>query len=259
MNPFDLRGPEFLVFYTVFAVAAIGVQVWLQRRMDPDGPPPGRLTDPYRIAYLRGGAPEALRVATNGLLRRGLLGGQGSKLAAVAGARSEHPLEQEVLAHFATPREARSLLERTGLAGHDRRALEEARLLPDARLRARRRNLGLIVGAAVGGVAVVKVLVALSRGRSNIEHLVLLACLAIGAVAIVAQSRTTRRGREVRADMRRLFAGLKRSKSERSADATYCDAVYGAEVAGDSAFGGGSSCDSGGSCGGGSGCGGCGS
>ncbi len=73
MNPFDLRGPEFLVFYFFFSAAVIGC-ITLLRRLDENresGKPP--LDDPYLVAYLRGGEGEAVRVAALSLFDRGLL------------------------------------------------------------------------------------------------------------------------------------------------------------------------------------------
>ena len=73
MNPFDLRGPQFLVFYIFFSWLVI-VALTLLRRLSEDrdtGKPP--IDDPYFVAYLRGGESEALRVATLSLIDRGLL------------------------------------------------------------------------------------------------------------------------------------------------------------------------------------------
>src|SRR5213592_3250110 len=73
MNPFDLPGREFLLFYFLFATAVIGLAALVRWRVEA-GPIP-RLTtvDPYLIAALRGGNVEAIKVATLSLLDRGLL------------------------------------------------------------------------------------------------------------------------------------------------------------------------------------------
>lgn len=86
MNPFELSGPEFLLFYIIFSVVVIGVAVFWRRRAElPAAPPKLDLSDPYLIAYLRGGDAEVLRVATVTLIDRGLLKADGTRLQ-----RAEH-------------------------------------------------------------------------------------------------------------------------------------------------------------------------
>ena len=72
VNPFDLRGPEFLVFYGCLG-AAVTVLVFLMRRAGERGDPPHPLSDYLDIAFLRGGAGEAIRVAILTLVDRGML------------------------------------------------------------------------------------------------------------------------------------------------------------------------------------------
>ena len=72
MNPFNLPGPAFLAFYVTFGIALIaGACIyWFFRTRRVETPV---LTNPYEIAYLRGGAAEAVRVAVIGLLERNIL------------------------------------------------------------------------------------------------------------------------------------------------------------------------------------------
>src|SRR4029450_4760081 len=73
MNPFDWRGPAFLLFFWCLSVLAITFLV-LYRRIPEDGPPPKvDLADPYLLAYLRAGPNEALRVGLVSLIDRKLL------------------------------------------------------------------------------------------------------------------------------------------------------------------------------------------
>ena len=60
MNPFDL--PQFLLFYAVLAVGSIGWAVMRTRQAEGAVPPKLDFSDPYAIAYLRGGANEAARL-----------------------------------------------------------------------------------------------------------------------------------------------------------------------------------------------------
>src|SRR5262245_1582907 len=73
MNPFDLRGPEFLLFYLAFGAAILIVVAMIRRATEADGSTGVVLDDYLAIAYLRGGRNEALRVATLNLINRGLL------------------------------------------------------------------------------------------------------------------------------------------------------------------------------------------
>ena len=56
MNPFDLRGPEFLFFYFLLAGSVILGVIWLRELMERGPTPQVSLDDPYFFAYLRGGA-----------------------------------------------------------------------------------------------------------------------------------------------------------------------------------------------------------
>ncbi len=59
MNPFDLSGPQFLVFYIGVAVIVV-IAVKLAIDMGEGGAAPALpLGDPYQIAWLCGGTPEA--------------------------------------------------------------------------------------------------------------------------------------------------------------------------------------------------------
>ena len=73
MNPFDLYGPQFLAFYAALTVATMIVVVVLRRRRELARWSSVELTDPYLIAYLRGGKNEVIRTAIISLVDRGLL------------------------------------------------------------------------------------------------------------------------------------------------------------------------------------------
>src|SRR5262249_41860319 len=89
MHPFDLPGPQFLVFYVVFAAVVIAAFYFGRRRYESGPLPPTNPTDPLLFACLRGGPKEVVRVAMLGLLDRGLLkpqqGGQKDKTDAAPG------------------------------------------------------------------------------------------------------------------------------------------------------------------------------
>jgi uncharacterized protein (TIGR04222 family) len=289
-NPLDLAGPEFLLFYTLFALVTLGL-LYVARAAGESGPAPRIDTgDAYLIAYLRGGRHAALRVATIALIDRGLLVADVVTRTVVApGQRTgpQHPIEQALVRHFEQSRLATTVFgndELTAACAEYERRLTALGLIPDeARRSVRRRLLGAALLGLVG-LPVAKIVVAFARGRSNVLFLVVLTAVAAVAAAGVATPRLTSRGRALLADLRRLFARL-RSRAPSlhpggaSADVALLVAVFGLAALPRSAFayaralypkagssgssGGwsscGSSCGSSSSCGGGgSGCGGCG-
>src|SRR5262245_52643351 len=101
MNPFDLPGPEFLLFYAMLgAVVLFAVYTFKQRA---EGGESIRLpsTDPYLIAYLRGGAVETIRLGVAVLVDRQLLEFEGGdRVVRRKGVRPTHgsnDLEREIL------------------------------------------------------------------------------------------------------------------------------------------------------------------
>ena len=86
INPFDLRGPEFLFFYA-FLMLVVFVFAWLlQLSYESSGPGNEAdwgtdiANDPYQIACLRGGRDEVIRIAVISLVERGLLSAEATHL-----------------------------------------------------------------------------------------------------------------------------------------------------------------------------------
>ena len=74
MNPFDWTGPWFLLFYLVLGVFSywfVYFYVTYRERQQPI--PKLKMSDPFQIAFLRGGENEAIRIASISLIDRGLL------------------------------------------------------------------------------------------------------------------------------------------------------------------------------------------
>ncbi len=181
MNPFDLRGPEFLAFYTALGAGALAVLWITQRSLEstPTGAP--LLGDYLEIAYLRGGPGEAVRVATMNLIVRGLmqivdedhLQAVEAEAPALAGKR----LEQLIVTKCQYVTSASAVLADAALreAATEECAppLVQRGLLPDDRAVARRRSMLAAAAFVLTAVAGTKILVALSRGRSNIAFLII--------------------------------------------------------------------------------------
>jgi len=112
VNPFDLRGPEFLVFYFILSAVVIVALILIRRASESESAPKLDLADPYLIAYLRGGDNEALRVAMVSLIDRGLLIVNGTQIQRASNARPDsvrRPIERALLEAYARPGEATSI------------------------------------------------------------------------------------------------------------------------------------------------------
>ena len=73
MNPFDLRGPEFLLFFAGCIAVVLGA-IWLVRRFVESGAESlADVSDAYEIAFLREGPEAAVEVALMSLIDRGVL------------------------------------------------------------------------------------------------------------------------------------------------------------------------------------------
>lgn len=214
MNPFDLRGPEFLAFYFCFSLVVIFAIVILRRVAESGEAPKMDMGDPYLIAYLRGGANEVLRVAVVSLVDRGMLIASGQSLRRadhVAGDAVKHPIEYEVLKKFGAPGDAASIFkdERLKSATEPYRGkLEFAGLLPDKSVRQARWRRLLIALAAIGSVGVIKIQIGLYLGRP-VGFLVVMMIAALIGAAVFSFPRLTVRGKTALADIRNIYAGLK--------------------------------------------------
>jgi uncharacterized protein (TIGR04222 family) len=309
VNPLDLYGPEFLVFYLAVGTV-INILVRSAIRLKEGGGDlaetrlqfeSAKLTDPYEIAYLRGGPNEAVRVASVSLIDRGLLTveGDNDNRLKTKDNRSvdlaNKAIEKWVLLKCLTSQRASDLFFDPTLADACKAyedKLEHHGLLPNPdQIMARRMIVGLGLLILIG-LAVTKILVALSRGRHNIIFLIILCVLFSYFVAKASRKRRTRNGDRFISDLKSLFSSLRtRGKFMKAGGATnelaLLTAVFGLSAASSDAFpyikkvyakstaltstsscgtscgayGYGTSCSGGGGCGGGGcggGCGGCG-
>jgi uncharacterized protein (TIGR04222 family) len=296
VNPFDLPGPEFLVFYIILTIAvAIGLVV--SRRQLESGPTPRLdVSDPLLIAFLRGGHAEAMRVATVSLIDRGLLTCTSKTIESAKHANAasvRRPIEKELLRKFSASGQAASMFTDDALKStfdeYEQR-LRELRLLPDDYIDRGRQVIFGIALVILGGVSGLKILIALSRGRTNVFFLIILTVIAIYIVTKLSFPRLTQTAKNLLADLKQIYWDLKsRASLIQPGGATLepmmLAAVFGVGALSGNAFsyartlfpkadsgagtwgascgsscGGGSSCGSscgGGGCGG--GCGGCGS
>jgi uncharacterized protein (TIGR04222 family) len=213
VNPFDLTGPEFLAFYLALGAAVMAVLGFLRHAGEVDDPPLVNLADPYLIAYLRGGKNETVRVATTSLIDRGLLTVAGSSVSIAPGRSAEElrvPIEKSLVIFFRKTADAASAFKASWQSETEsyERELIRLELLPGAQRKTAQTLRGGIGIAFLWTVALVKILVALQRGRSNIQFLIILAILFAFAAWKIATPRLTRKGLAMVASLRILFRAL---------------------------------------------------
>ena len=137
MNPFDLRGPEFLLFYLFLAIVVIGLLVLTRYFSEAGDAPKIDLSDPYLIAYLRGGEHGVMWVAMVALIDRGLLVADGTQIERAKNITPDSvrwPIEKVLIEKFAERRDADSIYEGpqfSSACDQLRKTLEQHRLLPD--------------------------------------------------------------------------------------------------------------------------------
>jgi uncharacterized protein (TIGR04222 family) len=280
MWPFDLRGPEFLVVYLSLGAIVLLATFLLRHAGEPADPPKVNVSDPYLIAFLRGGKNEAVRVVTMSLIDRGLLSAEGTKISAADNAfgKAATPLEQTVVRHFNPSAEANTLFkmqEADPQMNKYENELTRLGLLPDDAQKDSRLLRMAVALVAVLFPAFMKLYVALTTGHFNVMFLIFLAVFFTVVVVIMSRPRRTRAGDRMVKDLRTLFGSLKERATEVRYGASPTEfalmaAVFGMSTVPDAkklfpqsgSSGCGSSCGSsdgggGSSCGGG-GCGGCG-
>lgn len=218
MNPFNFYGPQFLLFYvalivvTMMAVRRLRTRDELRETPYSDAP----WNDPYRIAFLRGGKNELVRVAVVSLVDRGLLKVQNDKVETSTVGRetmARKRIEQNILEYCRTAREPKELF-----SGHQfafaevdyETELARMRLMPDEEAKERRRRLYKWAAAVLLFFSVTKIFVAWTRGRMNVGLLIFLTILALVVLLpMTIFPRLTARGQVLLDNVRNLFASLK--------------------------------------------------
>jgi uncharacterized protein (TIGR04222 family) len=217
MNPFELPGPQFILFFIVVGTLLMGGLIWVRRAAEPDPAVTVRLPDPYAIAALRGGPAEVLRLATTGLIDRGLLEVEGDRLKAAQNGQAQmirNPLERSILDHFRLGDSAKSMFS-GGLrreAAFYERALQELGLVwdRDARMQQILTCLGAV--GVMWIISVTKMEMARQRGYPY-GYLLMLTFLFSACALALSFVRRTRRGEHFLRDMKVLFEPLRQRAS----------------------------------------------
>ncbi len=241
MFPFNLTGGSFLVFYACLSVAVL-CAFWYFARADGGAESDSRLgeltSDPYQIGYLRGAEEETVRLAVINLADRGLLGAVGDKVKASDNSAAEmlrRPLDRAILARSSQLASLDDLAkDRAVLAACHayRRDLSAAGLL---RGEGRDRLVFVaFVGVLVllGGLAAVRIIQALSHGRSNVLFLVAMAAAACYIGWRLYSSRRTFAGDTKLRSLETLMSRLKARASSLSPGGATNEALLLASVFG---------------------------
>lgn len=221
LNPFSLHGVQFLLFYVVLMVVTIVVLRRSMRAAETGSVPPSpRFDDPYLIAYLRGGADEALRVATVSLTDRGLLEIQGDKVGLRRRRAADivkRDIEKAVAKAYATPGEGSRVLRDTAAlqaCTAYREQLETRGLLAGKAMFAQRLPAVATAAAVLLGVAGARIVEALLHGRHNLGFLAVLALISTFILWRLWRRRLTFAGDAALDDLKVLFKRLNdRAKS----------------------------------------------
>lgn len=294
LNIFNLRGPEFLVFFTTVSVITI-IIVWYMRRWIEGGEvgeeeslAKNIAKDPYQIAYLHGGRLEVIRVAVVSLLERGLMNADGDKLQTQdsnAAVKVRRPLDKAIVTKFAEAQRGQDVCTDSVIqmeADVIGAPLKEMKLIPDAGTYMTRLFILLVAIGFLEFIAGMKIYIALQRGHTNIIFLIILAVIAPIILCIVLLRFRTVLGDKCYAYLHNFFNSLNNRRNSfdlqrTTSELTFLAAVFGISAL-PSSFGGmikslkihppgqsgvlsggcGSACGAGGGGGGGCGGGGCG-
>ena len=205
-NPIaNLRGPEFLLVYIgLIACVAIVMWHWLRSQDASHSLPPNPLPeeiDPMEIAYLRGRQPELARVLVLRLVQRGFLevvqrkSPEVGRVASPPDERVLSVIEKDAYNQFIYPRDASTLLARVSNGpefrklcdAYDAKFQENQMIIPEA-IRSARIPAAMVAILSVLIVGGYKLVVALHKGRTNIEFLVVLAVVSVIILVVISRA-----------------------------------------------------------------------
>jgi len=219
MNPFDLTGPYFLLFYAVLSLGVYFGMWFLRKALESGDCPRFDTSDAYLIGFLRGGATEAARVATVSLIERKLLSVDAAgkvKPSHKAKESARNLFEQAVISYFQGSSDPAGLFtDRVVLKAAEtyNDQLKRIGALPTAAQRTQRFLVFVMALGLLLGVGLLKIEIAISRGRYNIGFLIALMILNVIVTIAIGFPRLTALGQTMVADLQSLFSRLKNSQS----------------------------------------------
>ncbi len=217
LNPFEFAGPAFLLFYLVTGSAVLwAYRYWVYSRESEGEISTLALTDPFEIAFLRGGPHEAIRIAVISLVDRGLLKANKDTLKTQSDTSKDQvrrPLEKAILERFVSADLAWKMFDNLAVsraAEAYRDSLQKRRLFADDRTIRERAGPFSIAMSLLLGLAGFKITVAISNGRHNFVFLMLLAGVVAFILTYMLFRKRTGMGDRVIEDLQTLFSGLRR-------------------------------------------------
>ncbi|UQV43553.1 TIGR04222 domain-containing membrane protein [Janthinobacterium lividum] len=240
-NPFDWSGPWFLLAYLLFGVLVYYSVRELLIRQELRNPHAqlSLADDPYRIAFLRGGALEAVKIAAIVLVDRGLLRADGPLLETASADSlrfASHDIERDVLRLY------------LGRQGHSKELAVQAEMLPSCRayldtltqqellvgppLLRRRERITWAAHYLLLTVAAVKAVIAISRQHYNLLFLALLLAIFLLMLRGLRTQSTSWSAQRLLTDLRMLFGRLnmratRLQAGNSSADMALLAAIFG--------------------------------
>ncbi|WFR77708.1 TIGR04222 domain-containing membrane protein [Janthinobacterium rivuli] len=232
LNPFDWSGPWFLLAYLIFGVLVYYLARELLIRMELRNPHAqlSLADDPYRIAYLRGGALEAVKIAAIVLVDRGLLRADGPLLETASADSlrfARHDIERDVLRLY------------LGRQGHSKELAVQAEMLPSCRayqetltqqellvgppLLRRRERITWAAHWLLLTVAAVKAVIAISRQHYNLLFLAVLLVIFLLMLRGLRTQATSWSAQRLLTDLRMLFGRLNMRSSRLNAGSSSAD------------------------------------
>ena len=200
MNPFDLKGPQFLLFYIGLIVALMLLRVLIRTISQSTGllSIVRKVRDPYKIAYIRSGSTGAIRLAVADMLASGMLKKDEGEIEC-GEETAEHPLQRSIQAHFMKGLPLAGLYEQSAIV-KEARKLEPELVEHGFLLGESRRNLGRLVDASVlfflVSFALVRIAQALLAGRTKLLFLIFLATVGILLTWVWRSRSVTARGQD---------------------------------------------------------------
>ncbi len=206
MNIFDIKGPEFLMLYTVSTVGALIAATVASKALATSGREPATMVSPldeYELAVLSGGCQNAFFAAIASLTHRGIakLNSYDGRITRIAEAKDLRSVERDVYEKLAsTPQSLRWLYGQVkGAIGRIETRLAAQRLLvPDDQLGVLRAVSTLIALSPLFFLGLPKVILGAERGKPIAFLLILMVVTLASSLFFAFQKRRrTREGDQV--------------------------------------------------------------